>query len=142
VAAAARAAAAVALATRLLARDDDALRRLAGAAAPGLLVILGDAADLPWVDGIVYLGRDPGAPALLLPTALAPDVPAPLLERALLARGGGAPLAVLLDPPALVPTGGARPLDRALLETWLAAAREDAAREVAAREDAAREAAP
>ncbi|APR84264.1 Hypothetical protein A7982_09613 [Minicystis rosea] len=120
-AAAARDAAAVALAKRLLARDDAALAALTGVSAPGLLVVLGDAATLPWVDGVVYLGRDPEAPSLLLPTALEPDVPAPLFERAVLARSqGGAPIAVLLDPSMLVSVAGARPIERALLGSFVA----------------------
>ncbi|MFT3774163.1 MAG: hypothetical protein QM820_53045 [Minicystis sp.] len=125
VAAAARDAAAVALAKRLLDRDDDALAKLSGASAAGLLLILGEADALPWVDGVVYLGRDPGAPALLLPTAIEPAVPAPLFERAVLSRGGlAAPVAVLVDPPALVSLGGARAIQRARLTAWLRAASE------------------
>ena len=58
------------------------------------------------------LGRDPSAPSLLLPTALEPDVPLPLFERAVvaLARGATAPIVVLVDPPALVCAGAARPI--------------------------------
>jgi hypothetical protein len=116
------------LARRLLARDDEALARLAGVAAPGLLVVLGDAADLPWVDGAVYLGRDADAPSLLLPTAREPSAPLPLVERALLARARTAgaaieaspPYAVLVDPPLLASTLAARPIERPVLEAWLA----------------------
>ena len=88
---------------------------------PALIVLVGARADLPWIDGIVYLGRDPAAPALLLPTTLAPDVPPALLERAVLARLSGAapPIAVLVDPPALVPLGEARPVDRGVLARWV-----------------------
>ncbi|HEX7181678.1 MAG TPA: hypothetical protein VF756_07535 [Thermoanaerobaculia bacterium] len=115
------------LARRLLARGDEALGRLQGVAAPGLLVVLGDpleaGADLPWVDGAVYLGRDPGAPALLLPTAREPSAPLPLVERALViqARASGAspPFAVLLDPPLLASIQEARPLVRPRLLAWL-----------------------
>jgi hypothetical protein len=120
-AAAARGPAAVALAVRLLGRDDAALGRLSGVSGPGLILVLGQADELPWVDGAVYLGRDPAAPSLLLPTALAPDVPAPLLERALLARAPdlAPPLAVLVDPPLIVGTGVARPVRRAELSAFL-----------------------
>ncbi len=118
VAVAACGAAAFALAARLAERDDAALARLSGVGGEGLLVVIGEAADLPWVDGVVYLGRDPGAPALLLPTALEPDVPAPLFERAILAHASGAPppVAVIVGPagagPLLAGTGGARPIRR------------------------------
>lgn len=121
-AAAARGGAARALAERLLDRDDEALAKLAGVWAPGLILVMGEADLLPWVDGVVYLGRDPGAPALLLPTALSPDVPAPLLERAVRARADlAAPIAVLADPPALVSAGGARAIERTRLLAFLRA---------------------
>jgi hypothetical protein len=45
-------------------------------------VLLGAAEDLPWVPGVVYLGREAEAPSLLLPTTLAPTVPAALLLQA------------------------------------------------------------
>jgi len=117
---AARGEAARSLARRLLARDDEALARLNGVAAPELLVVLGDSADLPWVDGAVYLGRDAAAPSLLLPTTREPAVPLPLLERAF-ARAADAPppLAVLLDPPLLASAQAARPILRTTLQGWL-----------------------
>ncbi|MFS8071489.1 MAG: hypothetical protein ACMG6S_34395, partial [Byssovorax sp.] len=98
-----------------------ALARLTGVAGPSLLIALGDGDALPWVDGVVYLGRDPRAPSLLVPTALAPNVPVALLERALLGRGEAlaALLAVLVDPPALVGVGAARPIERAALTAWI-----------------------
>lgn len=122
VAAAARSAFARALATRLLARDDDALARLSGVAAGAIVIVLGARDDLPWADGVVYLGRDARAPSLLLPVTLEPDVHPALFERALLARGLGPPIAVLLDPPALASVGSARPIERARLVRWLDAA--------------------
>jgi len=123
-AAAAEGAAAAALVRALLRRDDAALAGLSGVAAPGLLVVTGPAEALPWADGVRYLGRDPAAPALLLPTALEPEAPAALVERALLAAAGpadrvAAPFAVLDGPLRLVPLGEARPLDRSALLAWL-----------------------
>lgn len=114
-------AAAARLARRLLALTDEALARLSGVAAPGLLAVLGAEEDLPWVDGIRYLGRHPDAPALLLPTAVTFEAPLALLERALVSRAPreAAPLAVLLDPLRLVPLGAARPVDRERLAAWL-----------------------
>jgi MoxR-vWA-beta-propeller ternary system protein len=113
------------LARRLLAASDAELARLEGVAGPDLLAVTGAEADLPWVDGVHYLGRDPDAPALLLPTAARPVIPAPLLERALLARApaDGTPYAVLPAPLTLVPLGGARPVLRARLAAWIEAAR-------------------
>ena len=116
---AARGSASRTLARRLLTLDDERLGRLRGVAGSGLLVLVGAADDLPWVDGVVYLGVDPRARALLLPTTLEPDAPLPLLERALLDRRDRPPLAVLLEPPALVSVGAARPVARAALAAWL-----------------------
>lgn len=117
---AARGEAARALARRLLARDDETLARMSGAAAPDVLVVLGPSADLPWADGAVYLGKDAAAPSLLLPTTREPSVPLPLVERAL-ARAADAPppFAVLLDPPLLTSLEAARPILRTTLQSWL-----------------------
>ena len=119
---AARGTVAQALAARLLALADEDLAQLDGVAGAGLLVITGDEARLPWADGVVYLGRDAAAPSLLLPTVWQPDVPATLLERALLQQTAAtvAPLAMLLNPPLLVSLAAARPLARAALTAWLA----------------------
>ncbi|SRR6266545_55937 len=117
---AARGEAARFLARRLLAREDEALARMSGAAAPELLVVLGESADLPWVDGAVYLGKDAAAPSLLLPTTREPAVPLPLLERAFVrAAQAPPPLAVLLDPPLLASLEAARPILRTTLQGWL-----------------------
>lgn len=108
-----------ALARRALAADDAGLAAWSGVAGAGVLVLLGDTERLPWVDGAVYLGRDSGAPSLLLPCNLAPEVAPPLLERALVGRGA-APLAVLPRAEWLVPVGAARPVVRETLVAWLA----------------------
>jgi hypothetical protein len=118
IAVAGRAEVAERLAARLLADDDTGLGRLSGVAGSGLLVLLGSAGDLPWVDGVVYLGRDARAPALLLPTTREPSVAAELFERVILSRvGAGAPIAVTEDFAAGV--GVARPIVRARLRAWL-----------------------
>ncbi len=112
---------ALALARRVLAEQDAALARWSGVAGPGVLVLLGDSESLPWVDGVVYLGRDAAAPSLLLPCTLAPDVALSLLDRALVARARvGTPLAVLPRSGHLVPVGAARPVSRETLGAWLA----------------------
>ena len=120
---AARGEAARALARRLLARSDEDLARLTGVAGQDLILLLGDSALLPWVEGAAYLGRDARAPSLLLPTNREPTVPLPLVERALVARAGHSkaepPLAVLLDPPFLASALEARPLIRRRLSLLL-----------------------
>ena len=108
---------ALALLRRVLAEDDAGLARWRGVAGSGVLVLLGDAASLPWVEGVVYLGRELQAPSLLLPCTLAPDVPLALLERAFSSRYRGmTPLAVLPRSGHLVPVGAAQPLFREALE--------------------------
>ena len=120
---AARGEAARALARRLLARSDEDLARLTGVAGQDLILLLGDSALLPWVEGAAYLGRDARAPSLLLPTNREPTVPLPLVERALVVRAGHLkaepPLAVLLDPPLLASVLEARPLVRRRLQLLL-----------------------
>lgn len=118
---AARAAGATNLAHRLL-RDSDSLSHYKAVGAPGLLVILGEEKHLPWVDGVVYLGRYTESPSLLLPTNLEPSVPVALLERSLaLMHKQNGPCALLLDPPSIVPLSDARTLARASLIKWLEA---------------------
>jgi MoxR-vWA-beta-propeller ternary system domain bpX5 len=109
------------LLTRLLERTDEELLRLRGIRAPSVPAVLlsGEGDDLPWADGVVYLGKDDLAPALLVPSLLEPRLPLALLERAILSRFAslGTPVAVL--PGArlrLFPMGGARPLSRARLD--------------------------
>lgn len=105
-----------ALAMRLLHEPDETLARFTGVGGEGLLVLLGD--DLPWVDGVVYLGNDDG---LWLPTTRRSDVPAALLRRALEQRHGRSALAVL-PPLRIFSVADARTLVRADLERWLARA--------------------
>jgi hypothetical protein len=102
-------------------RDPGDLQALQGLGARSSLLLFGDAEALPWVDGAVYLGRHPEAPRLLVPTALVPDVPYGLLERALFARLPRArePSALLLDPLRLIDASSPRPFDVASLERWL-----------------------
>jgi len=112
----------LALARRALGAGEEHLGAWHGVAGAGVLILLGGTESLPWVDGAVYLGRDPAAPSLLLPCALAPDVAPALLERALVAHAGGAtPLAVLPRSGQLVPVGAARPVARETLSAWLGA---------------------
>ncbi|HET9956586.1 MAG TPA: hypothetical protein VFQ61_18920 [Polyangiaceae bacterium] len=116
--------AARALAERVLRAHDDQLRTWSGVAADGLFIVLGDNDSLPWVEGIRYLGRDPSAPRLLLPTNLRPALVAlEVFERALFSHAPrlGAPLAVLLDPPRVVSVSDALPIRRDRVSAWLEA---------------------
>jgi hypothetical protein len=111
-----------ALLERLLLRSDDELRALAGVVSEELVVLLGEPSSLPWVDGVGYLGADPLAPSLLLPTALEPEVPVVLFERALLAAPStsalGRPIGVIPERGVVADLGGALPVERDRLRAW------------------------
>ena len=109
------------LARRVLARDDEALARLQGVAGRGVLVLMGAAEELPWVDGVVYLGRDAAAPQLLMPTNQRPSAPAGLIERAVRARFGELtpPLVVLPGAGSVLSVHTARAVAREVLREWL-----------------------
>lgn len=103
IAACAHGPAAEALAAKLSTWPADRLAKLSGVAAKTpewtIVVLARNEDQLPWVDGIRYLGKDPLAPKLLLPTAEQPDVPLGLFERAITEKAGIAgPLAVLAPP--------------------------------------------
>jgi hypothetical protein len=110
--------AAKALVRRLQERSDEGLVRLRGvrtSSLPLALLLVGEPEDLPWADGVVYLGRDEAAPSLFVPSLLEPTFPIALLERALLARFArlAAPLAIAPGArPRVFPIGSARPLLR------------------------------
>ncbi len=107
-----------ALRERLLRASDASLAALRGVEGEGVMVVTGESASLPWVDGARWLGRDLAAPSLLLPTSERPSVDVGLFERALL-RGehGAAPLAVFARDGAItvVSLAEARPVSRAVL---------------------------
>lgn len=115
-----------ALLTRLL-EDQGPLEALRGVISVGreapTCVLLGDPEKLPWVDGVVYLGR-PAHTNLYLPTTRRAEITDALLERvlgrALSERG---PLAALPAPEGalLFPLAAARPLTRDHLRRHLKA---------------------
>ncbi len=109
------------LARRLLEWGEGELGQLQGVAERGTLLVCGETAALPWAEGVIYLGQDAEAPALLLPTALHPDFPPALLERALRAQFPAAapPLAVLPGRLQAVSLAGARTVQRTSLLAWL-----------------------
>lgn len=84
--------------------------------APHRLLVLGAAADLPWADGVTYLGDEDG---LLMPTTLAPTLPADLVR---LAVSGGVPVShvvAVVGGEVLTVARPARPVDAASLR-WAA----------------------
>lgn len=110
------------LAHRLLEGSDETLARLRGVSWSYGFVLEGEAQALPWVDGVLYLGRDTLAPRLLLPTNQQPDVPLDLFQSAFeraLAREMASPIAVIPALHMAISLGEARSLQRAKLEDWL-----------------------
>ena len=95
--------------------------RLSGMVARDIVLFMGEAGRLPWVDGVLYLGRDPRAPRLLLPTQQGPSVPIDAFERAIRRRAPhlAGPLAILLEPARILSVAEARPVDPATLDAFL-----------------------
>jgi len=87
------------------------------------VVVFGPAAQLPWVDPGLYLGRDPQASGLLVPTQEQANVPMDLFERALRRRLGDitGTLAVLPAWEKVVPLHAAVHLSPSLLAAALEA---------------------
>ena len=98
-----------ALVRRLLALSDEALAGLSGVAGGDLVVVLG---DVPWADGVTWLGADPAAPGVWLPTNRVPMLPLGLVTQ-VVARSATLP-AVYVEG-LIVPVGEARPLARDVL---------------------------
>ncbi|EPX96353.1 hypothetical protein K6V18_21535 [Ralstonia insidiosa] len=80
-----------------------------------VLVVMGAASALPWVEGIEYAAPHPEAPQLWLPTLQQPDVPFDLLAQALIRRYVRQPLLVWPSPAYVLPLDRALPLSAALL---------------------------
>ena len=112
---------AIGLANLLLELGDESLALLEGAAGDSQIILFGEPQILPWVDGVVYLGRDPAAPSLLLPTNVVPDVPLALFEKAIRSRFANlqTPLAVLPGCKLISSVAAARGLDRESILSWL-----------------------
>lgn len=113
---------AVRLHARLCALSTEHLMRLLGTASRDVLVVSGQTADLPWVDGAAYAAPCNEAPALWLPTLYQPDVPGDLLSQALLQRHPRSTLLLWPTPAAIVPLDRQLPLSdehlRRIGEHW------------------------
>lgn len=111
-------------ARRMLGLRDEALAGLRGVAGDGVLAVIADACEVPWCDGLRWMGRDPDAPAVWTPTTTRPSVSAALIERALAARAGTpSPWMIWPDEARLrvVSLATARAVDRERLRAWLEA---------------------
>jgi hypothetical protein len=97
---------------KLLSFDDEKLSVLQGVFAENLLFIAGE--DLPWSNGVIYLGKDAQAASIFVPTNLCPNVPFDLFEKSLLRRfAAQKPFAVVGN--RIVPVGKMRPISRKVL---------------------------
>lgn len=119
--------AARAMARRLAARPE-ACARLAGVevgVAPHRgIVLVGEALAIPWAPGVIWLGREPDAPALLVPTRLAVAPHAALVVEALRRRTGDPHgsfvLAEIAGAPCVVPLAAGRTPGGEELSAWTA----------------------
>lgn len=98
------------LAERLLQGGREDLQGVAGA---DWLFVVG--ADLPWVDGVHWLGLEPGVRGLWLPTTHAPDVPPQLLAQTVRERIG---LPAVCLPHATLAAGSVGPVHLDHLAAW------------------------
>jgi hypothetical protein len=101
---------------QLAAAPGERLAALRGVDAGDCVVLLGPESELPWVDGVVYLGRDPRAPLLLVPTCYEPDVPLELLEQRVAAAVQPAPIALVPHARRVIAVGHACVLEREALQ--------------------------
>lgn len=85
-------------------------KRLQATAARDVLIILGEAEDLPWVDGVEYAAPEAQAAGLWLPTLWEPDVGGELLLQALTARFARQPVLLWREPARVIPLDRALPL--------------------------------
>ena len=97
----------------------DPLPALEGVVSANEVVVLGPFDALPWVEGAVYLGREPEAPTLLLPTTLKPAVPLPWLASAVVALCPVGRVAVLPQSRRIVPLHAARLIESHTLRAAL-----------------------
>jgi MoxR-vWA-beta-propeller ternary system domain bpX5 len=100
---------------KLLSFDDEKLSAWQGVYALDLLFIAG--ADLPWTDGVIYLGKDARTTSIFIPTNLRPNVPFDLFEKSLLRRfAAQKPFAVVENQ--IIPVGKMRPISRKVLSAF------------------------
>jgi hypothetical protein len=111
-----------ALLRRILDAEDDVLTQLRGVASSSIAVLVGPTEALPWVDGALWLRRQPGEPRVLMPTRARCSVPATTLLAALLRRVGELrpPLVVLPDTREVVSLADALAPDRGRVRRLLA----------------------
>lgn len=111
--------AAVRLARRLLAMSDEMLGSFEGVCGKRLIAVRGPSDQLPWVRGVVYLGKDPAVKGYYLPTHLQPDIAGDWLHAALDHAQSPTPGVLLHEPQLRFGWQAARPVSRDSLQAWL-----------------------
>lgn len=106
---------------KLITMDDAALAAYKGVAGKNIVLISGD--SLPWVNGIRYLGSDPQAPNLFVPTNLQCNIPLALLDKAIKRQVANTPVALLPELNAMVSFQQALSVCRDLVSDWLEGAK-------------------
>ncbi|TBV02233.1 bpX5 domain-containing protein [Phytopseudomonas dryadis] len=101
---------------RLALMSAEQATRLQATANRDVLVVMGAASDLPWIDGVEYASTDERAPGLWLPTSWEPEMPTDLLSQALSATFARSPLLLWRSPPAAVPLDRQLPVTPQLLQ--------------------------
>ncbi len=97
---------------KLLSFEDEKLSAWQGVFAEDLLFVAG--AELPWTNGVIYLGKDTRATSIFVPTNLRPNAPFDLFEKNLLRRfAAQKPFAVVGS--RIIPVGKMRPISRKVL---------------------------
>jgi hypothetical protein len=99
-------------------RSVEQLQGLSVVATRDMLVVLGSAAALPWVDGVRYCAPDPTQRMLWLPTHSVPGLPLDLVLSNLLARGARLPFLLWNEPEQVLSLDQSTPLNHARLD-WL-----------------------
>jgi hypothetical protein len=89
--------------------------RLSATAHDGLLVLVGPADQLPWVDGVQFVAPRVEVAALWLPTTRRPTVPLDLLAQAVARLHRASPLLMLPEPAQLVSLARLLPADDFLI---------------------------
>ncbi len=74
--------------------EPERLLHLRGSFNQNTIIILGDELYLPWIPGVNYLGVEEGAPHLLTPTHLTPNIPIDWLDRAIRNKFGKGQFAI------------------------------------------------
>lgn len=104
-----------ALLQQLLSMPDDYLQKLDGLQCDAGILITGQEADLPWINGCLYLGMDQQAHHCLMSTQHQPTIPTGLLDQAIAQRYQQT-VAIIPGCDVLIPVSGTRTLARKTLK--------------------------